>query len=762
MWKRIKRSKIFKGIVYFFPFQLLLLHIQRNQILLLFWVILTGYVTSRFATGYGVPYLFLNPEYNGNVNIISYAIVGFAYGGFVMAFNISSYIVNSHRFPFLATLSRPFLKYCLNNFIIPVVFTIIYFISTFRFLYYSEYLPWPVILQYLGGFLLGTFLFVSIAMGYFFTLAKDFIKIFGPEILKKKKKEPSRIQAVKYVVNEDETQIEKYDTLQEFPGVWRVTTYFRNVVSVTRVRGTDHYDHAMLMKVFQQNHIIGALFEVIVFISLIFFGLFREIPAFKIPSAASILLLCTMLIMLSGAIHFIMRKWSTVFFIVAFVIINFTSKSPKFNVINYAYGLDYDKACVYNPDSLQRELLIANAFNSDKIYHEQVLNNWKQKATSKKNEKPKFVIVTCSGGGLKAALWTFLALQQTDSILQGNLMKHVGLITGSSGGMMGSAYFRELYIQQQLGIIDDLYNPIWSEKISQDILNHVSTTIALNDLFLRLQTFKYGQFEYPKDRGYAFERQLNENTDYVLDKRVSDYEEYEKNAIAPMMILSPSVINDGKQLLISPLPLSFMSNTYPEPKSSNIPSIGYIEFSRLFKEQKASNLKFTSAIRMNATFPYILPAVTLPSTPAIEVMDAGMFDNLGVHLALKYVYQMRKWMDQNTSGIVIMRIHDTKKDYEENKEIRSGIVDNLTSPMGGIINNISNIHIQNSDQEIQYLSSILAQPIDVVDFRLADVIDKKQISMSLHLTSREKNQIREAMQHNRIFNAIQKLETLLK
>lgn len=762
MWKKIKRSKIFRGIVYFFPFQLLLLHIQRNQILLLFWIILTGYVTTRFASGYGVPYLFLNPEYNGNVNFLSYAILGFAYGGFVMAFNISSYIVNSHRFPFLATLSRPFLKYCLNNFLIPVAFFIIYCWATFRFLYYSEYLPWQTILKYLSGFALGTLLFISIAMGYFFTLAKDFIKIFGPDILKKKKKAPSRIQAVKYVINEDDTQIEKYDSIQEYPGVWRVTTYLRNIHSITLVRGTDHYDHAMLMKVFQQNHIIGALFEVIVFISLIFFGLFREIPAFKIPSAASILLLCTMLIMLSGAIHFIMRKWSTVFFIIAIVVIHFTSKDPRFNVINYAYGLDYENACVYNPDSLQRELINANAFSSDRIMHEGVLNNWKQKASAKKNSKPKFVIVTCSGGGLKAALWTFLALQQTDSLLQGNLMKHVGLITGSSGGMMGSAYFRELYIQQQQGIIDDLHNPIWSEKISQDILNHVSATIALNDLFLRLQSFKYGQYEYPKDRGYAFERQLNENTDYVLDKRVSDYAEYEKSGLAPMMILSPSIINDGKQLLISPLPLSFMSNNYPEPKSSNIPSFEYIEFNRLFKEQNAANLKFTSAIRMNATFPYILPSVTLPSKPAIEVMDAGMFDNLGVHLAMKYVYQMRKWFDQNTSGIVIMRIHDTKKDYEIDKEIRSGVLDNLTSPMSGIINNLNNIHVQQSDQEIQYLSSIMAQPIDVVDFRLADVIDKKQISMSLHLTSREKRYIRNAMQHARIYSSIQKLDNLLK
>lgn len=763
MWKKIKRSKFFKSIVYFFPFQLLLLHIQRNQILLLFWVILTGYITGQFASGYGVPYLFLNPEYNGNVSIASFAILGFAFGGFVMAFNISSYIVNSHRFPFLATLSKPFLKYCLNNFIIPLTFTIIYFISAYKFLYYSEFIDKEQIIKYFLGFIAGSFLFISIAMGYFVTLAKDFINIFGPDISKKKKKERSRIQAVKYVISDDDSSIESYDAIQEYPGAWKVSTYLRTPFSISRVRGTSHYDHAMLMKVFQQNHVIGAVFEVIVFISLILLGLFREIPAFKIPSAASILLLCTMLVMLSGAIHFIMRKWSTVFFILAFVVIHFASKNPRFNIANYAYGLDYENTAIYNPDSLQRELINANAFTTDLIYHERVLDNWKLRAdVPSKKEKPKFLIITCSGGGLKAALWTFLALQQTDSLLGGNLMKHAGLITGSSGGMMGSAYFRELYIQSQLGIIDNLYDNEWSEKISQDILNHVSTTIALNDLFLRLQKLQYGKYTYPKDRGYAFERQLNENTDYVLDKKVSDYKAYEEQGIAPMLILSPSIINDGKQLLISPLPLAFMSNNYPEPKSSNIPSFEYVEFNRLFQNQNAQNLKFTSAIRMNATFPYILPSVTLPSRPAIEVMDAGMYDNLGVHLALKYVYQMRNWLNKNTSGIVIMRIHDTKKDYESDKEIRSGVIDNFTSPMGGIINNLSNIHIQQSDLEIQYLSSILSQPIDVVDFRLADVIGKKRIAMSLHLTAREKKYIRNAMNHPRIESAILKLENLLK
>jgi hypothetical protein len=35
------------------------------------------------------------------------------------------------------------------------------------------------------------------------------------------------------------------------------------------------------------------------------------------------------------------------------------------------------------------------------------------------------------------------------------------------------------------------------------------------------------------------------------------------------------------------------------------------------------NLKLTSALRMNATFPYITPVVSLPSEPMMRVMDAG-------------------------------------------------------------------------------------------------------------------------------------------
>lgn len=102
------RSTRFKRLFYFFPVQLFFTHLKKNHLLIVFWLVVFGLITGNMGEKYGISYLFLSPEYLGEVSFASYTIFGFAFGGFVMAFNISSYIMNGHRFPFIATLSKPF------------------------------------------------------------------------------------------------------------------------------------------------------------------------------------------------------------------------------------------------------------------------------------------------------------------------------------------------------------------------------------------------------------------------------------------------------------------------------------------------------------------------------------------------------------------------------------------------------------------------------------------------------------------------------
>ncbi|MEJ7769841.1 MAG: hypothetical protein WKF89_18625, partial [Chitinophagaceae bacterium] len=115
-------KKGFRSILYSFPFQLVLLHFKKFQVLIFFWYILFLAVNGSFMQMYGLNSLYLSPEYLGNVNFFSAGLVGTALAIFIMSWNITTFIIFSRHFKFLATTSKPFLKFCINNSVIPLVF----------------------------------------------------------------------------------------------------------------------------------------------------------------------------------------------------------------------------------------------------------------------------------------------------------------------------------------------------------------------------------------------------------------------------------------------------------------------------------------------------------------------------------------------------------------------------------------------------------------------------------------------------------------
>jgi len=180
--KRSDPRKWWEKMLYFFPLQLLFVHLKKNQQLLIFWVFLFLVIYGQFGAKFGVPFLLLAPEYLGEVSIWSFGIFGFALGGFVMAFNIASYIMNGFRFPFLATLSKPFLKYCINNSAIPLAFIVCFVYLSSEFLLENEGFNREEVLLRQLSFVFGYFIFVILALTYFLMTNKDFEKLFGKEI----------------------------------------------------------------------------------------------------------------------------------------------------------------------------------------------------------------------------------------------------------------------------------------------------------------------------------------------------------------------------------------------------------------------------------------------------------------------------------------------------------------------------------------------------------------------------------------------------
>lgn len=710
-----------RKLIFFFPVQLLLVTFKRNHLLLLLWVILFGFISKSFALKYGIPYLFLAPEYLNEISIWSYAIVGFAIGGFVMTFNISSYIINSKRFPFIAALKRPFIKFCVNNSLLPLIFILYYIYQVITYHIEDENTSYFIICSYVLAIVIGYSINVVLVITYFLSTNKNLFKILGG-VPDNKSGKPAKSLFAKE---------ENIYAILKSKNKWHVESYLHTPFKTKIARSIDHYDSSILKSIITQNHINASLFELAVFISLIVIGFFSETPLLAIPASASIILLFTLIIILVSAFYTWLKGWTTIVFIALLFTINLLSKNDWLTYNNQAYGINYNTEVSYNTQIINSLANNKKNIASDYQHTLKSLNFWKEK---KHNDY--IVFINTSGGGSRSMMWTFYMLQLTDSLSNGKLFNQTHLICGSSGGMIGAAYYRELYLQKHY---KNIYSDKYLKNMGKDLLNPIALSIATNDMFIRLKKYNDGKYTYTKDRAYAFEQQLIENTNFAFNKRLKNYYQPELNSKIPTMILSPTIINDGRRLLISSQPISFLSNNYSKNTTNNNTLTDNIEFSRFFKTNDAQNLKFSSALRMSATFPIIMPKVSLPTQPQITVMDAGMRDNFGKLTTYKYISTFKKWLNDNTKGIVIINFRDKPKQLPIKDNAVKSISENLFSPVGSLYDNLFTTQDYNQEQLFQQLSQDINKPIYVIDFELNN--PENEISLSWHLTTKDKEKI---------------------
>ncbi|HYG53016.1 MAG TPA: patatin-like phospholipase family protein, partial [Flavobacteriales bacterium] len=369
----------------------------------------------------------------------------------------------------------------------------------------------------------------------------------------------------------------------------------------------------------------------------------------------------------------------------------------------------------YDPEIIRR-------FNSDSVNYEhdkhetiEILNRWKRNL---KNEfgidKPPLVLFCASGGGIRSSVWTFTVMQKLDSVSNGMFGRYCRLITGASGGMIGASYYRELLLEQNAGKIKNPGDKKYLEYMSQDILNPVAFCIATSDVFIRYQHFKDGPYSYTIDRGYFFEKELNDNLRGAFSKRLYEYKMPEENAEIPMVVISPTIINHGRKLIISPLNTSYFN--YHNDKDF-IAADGAIEFKRFFRDQNSVNLRYSTALRMNATFPFVMPMVSLPTEPGTEVMDAGIRDNYGTSLTVKFITEFKNWIQNNTSGVIIITTRDRPRVLNMPK-VNNSLYSKMSVPAANLVDNVFYTQDFENDLLLENLMKLSGLNIKVIDFYL--------------------------------------------
>lgn len=711
--------------------------------LLIFWLILVATITGNFASHFGASSLFLAPEYLGEINFLSMLLLGSSVAIFVMAWNITTFIIHSHRIPFLGATKQSFLKYCINNCIIPLVFLTFYTAISIHFQWVNEHTEVSRILVLHLGFYLGFIIVILVSFLYFFRVDRDLFKLVLAKITN-----PSLIR-----------EIVPYDSLDLEFDLVRADTFLSETLKVEKISELGSYHPRLLATVLRRHHRNAVTATIFALSLLLILGAFMEDPRLRIPAASGFLILFSVFMGIVGAVKYFLKTWELVGWLVIGLILSLLVKYKIFDLRSIAYGLDYssedNKRPVYNYDNL-KVLFTPEKYGRDKEEGRVRLDNWLSKQKDSTGGKPPFIVLTVSGGGSRSAYWSFRCMQYLDSISGGRLFSNSVLITGASGGMIGAAYWRSIHSTHREGRIDNPYDPKFQENIGKNLLNAIIFSYVSVDLISPFNKISIAGYSYTKDRGYAMEQELIRNTEGILDKKLSDYQLAEANGSIPQLIINGTIVNDGRRLLMSAQPVTYLTQPAYSLRDSFQPPIDAVDFASFFSKQNPYNLRLTTALRMNATFPYVLPVVKLPSVPQMNIMDAGLRDNFGLEVGSRFLYVYKEWIAQHAGNVIFIEIRDTRESEVFPPSEQSSLGTMIADPL---------FVIQNKWQPFQsyhhsYIKDMMPQ-VNFLSFSYIPSEANKTAALNFHITQKEKRDISGSIFHPQNQAAAQQFLKLL-
>jgi len=456
------------------------------------------------------------------------------------------------------------------------------------------------------------------------------------------------------------------------------------------------------------------------------------------------------------------------------------------------------------PGGLDDQKVLENWSHLVRLLHGSTQGSQSDNANDHGDDKsnPKLVVVATSGGGITAAYWTALCLTELEKQFS-HFPYHLRVITGASGGMVGAAAYVSALTDPNVenstpepGLArtgdkgaardKDAARRLLLKNLSRDFLTPVIREMVFYDL-----PAIFTPFVQKSDRGLELERVWDDST--ASTKQTEDRLDQpggpntgfrkeglgveflslakgEKGGWRPSLIISPLIIEGSQQLLISNLNLDGLG--------------GGMEF---FKQFRRAGLKLSTALRMNATFPFVTPVASLPTTPPRRVVDAGYKENYGVDLATDWLEKHRQWLSRHTSGVILIQIRAYPLDAvgqiesETDEDDASPSTDDdgsalgsfrarmsramefLTSPLEGVMSVNKGTMITINNQKIDRLrAKFNSDPNKAVIFRTFVLTSTAAAPLSWYLTDRDTKLLENALRSKRNQTQIGQIARLLK
>ena len=152
--------------------------------------------------------------------------------------------------------------------------------------------------------------------------------------------------------------------------------------------------------------------------------------------------------------------------------------------------------------------------------------------------------------------------------------------------------------------------------------------------------------------------------------------------------------------------------------------------------------------------------MTMPTEPGMQLMDAGIRDNYGTKTTMDYLFSIKKWIKENTSGVIILEIRDTKRILSNELYDHISLTHKITLPFGNMYNNFPRTQDFDQEQLLKLGITSFLFPIDIISFNLRES-KNDHISLSWHLTKQEKIKIAQAFYSVNNQTSFERLKALI-
>jgi hypothetical protein len=226
------------------------------------------------------------------------------------------------------------------------------------------------------------------------------------------------------------------------------------------------------------------------------------------------------------------------------------------------------------------------------------------------------------------------------------------------------------------------------------------------------------------------------------------------------MFFNSVVTRDSRKMIISTQPVRFMMQGRQDTATIPFMDPDAVDFVSFFAKQDPYNIRILSALRMNATFPIVLPNVWLPSNPVIDVMDAGLRDNFGQETTLRFLSSFDSWIKENTSGVMILQIRDRGAGGWEMPYVSDDISDHVTKPFLLLQHNWFKMMEYFQSDMLSYYTTRSGNPVYKIVFQYATGDEQNKAALNFHLTRREEKDIMSSIHSAGNQKSFQQLLTL--